>query len=129
MILVNKIIYLFNGDTVNNFAKTLTNIPPQDPSILKNNKKLVYIAIGIIVTLIIMLIMLTIYFKFYTQYHIHWGHILIENSIIFAFVGLIEYVFFTQIALNYVPTSPSDMGGAAFDKIEANFNNYLLNSS
>jgi hypothetical protein len=34
-------------------------------------------------------------------------HILIENVIVFLCVGMVEYMFFTKIAIKYVPTSPS----------------------
>ncbi len=34
-------------------------------------------------------------------------HILMENAIIFACVGVVEYLFFTRIALKFVPAPPS----------------------
>ena len=34
-------------------------------------------------------------------------HILIENAIIFSIVGVVEYLFFTAIALKFVPVEPS----------------------
>lgn len=34
-------------------------------------------------------------------------HILIENGVAFAFIGIVEYLFFTHIALKYVPVEPS----------------------
>jgi hypothetical protein len=35
--------------------------------------------------------------------------ILKENIITFMFVGLVEYLFFTQIAFKYIPAPPSTM--------------------
>lgn len=35
--------------------------------------------------------------------------IIIENVIIFSFIGGIEYLFFTKIAFNYIPVPPSLM--------------------
>jgi len=35
------------------------------------------------------------------------GQILLENIILFSFIGVIEYVFFQEIAMKYIPTKPS----------------------
>lgn len=48
-------------------------------------------------------------------------HILLENAIIFAFVGVIEYMFFTKIALKYVPSKPSAVINSFFNSINNNF--------
>ena len=39
----------------------------------------------------------------------HIGYIILENVIIFAFIGMVEYTFFTKIAIKYIPTTPSLM--------------------
>lgn len=39
--------------------------------------------------------------------HIPIWHILLENLITFIFVGLVEFLFFTNIALKFVPAPPS----------------------
>ena len=44
--------------------------------------------------------------------------IIIENLVIFSFIGLIEYLFFTKIAINYIPTTPSLMIGTLIDEIK-----------
>ena len=35
------------------------------------------------------------------------GQILLENVVLFGFIGVIEYVFFQEIATKYIPTKPS----------------------
>jgi len=35
------------------------------------------------------------------------GQILLENILLFGFIGIIEYVFFQEIATKYIPTKPS----------------------
>ena len=35
------------------------------------------------------------------------GKILLENIVLFGFIGIIEYVFFQTIATKYIPTKPS----------------------
>lgn len=37
------------------------------------------------------------------------GYVVLENVVIFAFVGMVEYTFFTKIAMKYIPTTPSLM--------------------
>lgn len=37
------------------------------------------------------------------------GFIVLENLLIFAFIGMVEYTFFTKIAIKYIPTTPSLM--------------------
>jgi hypothetical protein len=49
--------------------------------------------------------------------------ILLENSIIFAFIGIVEYLFFTKIALNWVPTKPSTIVTSFYDSIKRTLSN------
>jgi len=42
-------------------------------------------------------------------HNINIEHIILENVMAFLFVGALEYMFFTKIALHYVPTMPSLM--------------------
>lgn len=35
------------------------------------------------------------------------GHVMTENIITFIFVGIVEYLFFTRVALKYIPSPPS----------------------
>ena len=44
--------------------------------------------------------------------------ILIENSILFLFIGAIEFLFFTFIVSKYVPASPAFMLSEAIDRIK-----------
>lgn len=48
--------------------------------------------------------------------------IIIENLVIFSFVGLIEFFFFTKIAINYIPTTPSLMIGTLIDRMKDQLN-------
>jgi hypothetical protein len=44
--------------------------------------------------------------------------ILVENGIIFAFIGIIEYLFFTHIALKFIPVKPSTMVDRFFEDVK-----------
>lgn len=46
----------------------------------------------------------------FTDNPIDWTHILKENAITYIFVGIVELIFFTQIAKNYAPILPSQLG-------------------
>lgn len=48
--------------------------------------------------------------------------ILIVNAITFAFIGAIEFVFFKNVALKFVPTKPSLMITSIFEDIKDYFN-------
>jgi preprotein translocase subunit Sss1 len=45
-------------------------------------------------------------------------HILFENIIAFAFIGVVEYLFFTRIALKFIPAPPSLLVSSFIDKIK-----------
>ena len=51
--------------------------------------------------------------------------ILIENGLTFFFVGIIEYLFFTKVALNFVPTKPSLLVNTFFDDINIKLGNTI----
>ena len=44
--------------------------------------------------------------------------IILENIIIFMFIGMIEYMFFTRIAIHYIPSSPSLLISTIIDKLK-----------
>ena len=50
---------------------------------------------------------MTVLLKYECGSNLKIEEIIIENLIIFAFVGLVEYYFFTRIALKFVPVEPS----------------------
>ena len=47
--------------------------------------------------------------------------IILVNLITFACVGVVEYLFFTNVALKYVPTPPSTLVNAFYKNIKSNF--------
>lgn len=44
--------------------------------------------------------------------------LVLENLIIFAFVGVVEYMFFTHVAIKYVPVKPSTMINTAISEFK-----------
>lgn len=59
---------------------------------------------------ILLSILITLVFTSWIEdEHIHFRALTIENLIIFGLVGIVEYVFFTHIAIKYIPVTPAVM--------------------
>lgn len=84
----------------------------------KNNSMLFLLNITIIVLLFVILIT-QITFHHLSGKTVQYGEIIVENIIILIFVGAIEFLFFKNIASNYIPVKPSYMT----DVIKQNINN------
>ena len=72
-----------------------------------NNKWVRNLIIYTIVALFVLLITIVLIIKFRCGYDIHLIRIIIINLIIFTFVGIIEYLFFINVIVKYVPVKPS----------------------
>lgn len=113
-----------NLSTVANNMEKSSKVPIK--SISDNNKKLKKTSIIMISCIFIFLIGMIIYYKVYKKYDIGFSHILIENLIIFSFAGVIEYLFFTNVAVKYVPVTPDVATSSILDGIKDKFNNSLF---
>ena len=72
-----------------------------------NNKWVQNMLIVVNVALFIMLLLIILIPMFLCDIKINIGGIILSNLVTFICIGLIEYLFFTHIALKYVPTPPS----------------------
>ena len=113
-----------NLSTVANNMEKSSKVPIK--SISDNNKKLKKISIIMISCIFLLLVGMIIYYKVYKKYDIGFSHILIENLIIFSFAGIIEYLFFTNVAVKYVPVTPDVASSSILDSIKDKFNNSLF---
>lgn len=93
----------------------------------KHNDNLLRISIGIISGLFILLIGTILFFKYYKGYNINLKEILLENLIIFTFIGIIEFGFFMFIALKYVPVTPDVAVVSMIDRLKYLINKKMLN--
>ena len=55
--------------------------------------------------------------------YIHYGspnisQILAENAVVFGFIGIVEYIFFTNTASHYVPVYPDVIGSTILERIK-----------
>jgi hypothetical protein len=78
----------------------------------------VLILLGILLTIIV-----TVTFE--CGENIPIGHILVKNIIIFTFIGIIEFMFFTKVAIKYIPVSPSTMVDTMISVAKSTLDNEL----
>lgn len=50
------------------------------------------------------------------------GRLILENVIIFSFVGVVEYLFFVHIAMKYIPAPPSLLVKTIINRVKERFN-------
>lgn len=115
------------NETLNNVADEMekeSEVPI--PYITNNNKNLVYLSIILISIIIVILLSMIAYFVFYKKYNIGLKNILVENLVIFSIAGIIEFLFFTQIAIKYIPVTPDKASGSILDGVKDKFNKILL---
>lgn len=103
--------------------KVIEKSQGQDQLIKNNNdnlEKFNFIFIGVFTFVTFFTIFIIINRK---QGHVDFKDIILENLIIFSFVGIIEYLFFTKIVLRYVPVEPDFMVNSIIDSTKSNFKN------
>lgn len=96
-----------------------------DPNIDSQNNRLKIISLILISTFIIILISLYIYYRFVLKLNVNLWDIFSENAIIFLFIGAIEYIFFMQIAANYIPVTSSYVSDSILDRFKERIQNTL----
>lgn len=112
-------------DLDNTADKLIKDSEGELPKITRKNKNLFKLGIGTIIFLFLIFIFFTIYFMYYKKYDIQIKRILIENIIIFAFVGVVEFLFFTKIGLNYVPVTPDFASTTILERIKYRLNKLI----
>ena len=100
----------------------IKNSKKKIPEIEDNNNKVFHTGIAIISALFTIWFVGVMYVKLATSIDISIRHLIIENTTIFLFVGVIEYLFFTYIASKYVPTDPSTIGVRVLERVKYNIN-------
>lgn len=116
-----------NWNTVNENAKKLVAESQGElPEIKENNDKLFKFGVTAIIILFVTIVAYTLYFMFVKKYDIHIGAILLENFVIFAFVGAIEYYFFSKVVVKFVPVTPEFASMTILERIKKNINKQLI---
>jgi hypothetical protein len=113
---IEKMVYNLDEDTKNKLVLFTKTVPIdklvkkyEEPSeyVEEHNRwvKLSAMAVALVGVVILALVMYILYNMCGQCVPIR--DILIENSIVFAFVGMVEYIFFTTVAMKFVPAPPS----------------------
>ena len=84
------------------------------------NKWLIRTIIMTNVVLCIIVILSIVLLSLQCNQCINLKSIVIENGITFFFVGIIEYLFFTHVALKYIPSPPSLLVNTFFESVKNN---------
>ena len=96
----------FNGLSNFDFSK-IKNIFALENTERRNNNKLIKQILFIIIFAFVVMIILAVLINKSMCGHLSIKEILIENIIIFIFIGMVEMTFFLKIALKYTPGYPS----------------------
>lgn len=108
-------------DTITNNEELLKKIKklydnPSDEVILYN-QSITNINITIIISLILILITISVILKLSCNKCVSLGKMVVENLFLFSMIGIMEYLFFVNIAMNYIPVKPSYMKTIIVDKL------------
>ena len=88
--------------------------------VTEHNKLVVVTCIITIVIIFITLVGSLLFLKYLGNRDIGLFEIISENILTFLFVGVVEYLFFTQIAFKYVPAPPSLLVESLIDSFKDN---------
>ena len=107
-----------NWGKVDQEAVKLMNKPIDTTKVNKHNDKIKMTSIIIIISLLAIFIGFMIYFIYYKKYDINLRNILIDNMIVSLVVGVLEFLFFTMIALHYVPVTNTEATNFIVNSLE-----------
>lgn len=88
--------------------------------ITDNNKQLKANTFCVIWIMLTVIITSVVYFMF-RGVNLHLKYLLLENFVIFTFIGMIEIYFFLNIASQYVPVVPSTAAITVLDRLKLLF--------
>jgi len=84
----------------------------------KVNNESVYKSIYIVLIMLVAIFIIVIALNKGLCHNVPLKHIIVENIVIFTCIGVVEFMFFKNIILKYVPTKPSFMGQYIFQKVK-----------
>lgn len=115
-----------NWNKVDDMAKQIEDSSKgPSPEIDRHNKQVFQgsiIAVGVIFFTLVCVIL---YFKYYRKFSINMKGVLVENIIIFIFIGIIEFLFFYYISIKYIPVSPAFVGATVTNRVGQDLDNQI----
>jgi hypothetical protein len=107
----------------NTDVETVGKLYAREDLTVKTNNDWVFDTIILVnVVMMIGLILSIILIRYNCNICVPVKNILISNIIIFSLVGVVEYLFFTHIALKFVPVKPSVMTLSFIENLKAQLN-------
>jgi len=102
------------------YYKKLFSTPSENTTIINNNlfSKMTHF---IVLLYIILILFILVLYLTNNLTMIQLFSVIVENIITFIFVGIIEYLFFKNIAFKYIPVLPSKVYNLLIDNIKKNF--------
>lgn len=103
---------------VSNLTETLkARYSHELPELKRHNETLHKGVVCFLVIYATIALILTTYF-YYKGFHLGLKFIFVENLIIFFFVGVIEFVFFAEIASKYIPVTPDTATDTVISRVK-----------
>ena len=103
---------------INDMNTKIFDTPSED--VKRNNNKIIIATSSVIIFLILSFIVISVISYFSYGKCIDVKKIFVENTIIFLFVGLIEFFFFKYIISKYLPVQPSYVLTSITSKLKTN---------
>lgn len=88
------------------------------PDITINNKMVSSHAIIISISLIILIVVIWGLLRASCNQCLPIGRLLKENIVLFSFIGIVEFIFFKYVALQYIPIEPSYIVNVAIERLK-----------
>jgi hypothetical protein len=101
----------------------------QDPTVKTHNEAIIRLIVTINILLWLFFIVLILVLKYNTDSNLNLKEIIFENLVLFAFVGFVEYLFFTKIALKFIPVEPSFISKQFLDALKNKFKSNMTTDS
>jgi hypothetical protein len=106
---------LISEDLYNNLIKQYSS---PNPLILAHNNYIINVGFYMSIILFVISFILILVIKLSCDDCINLSKLFIENLVTFAFVGFVEYWFFTNYAIKFIPASPSLLVNSAIQNIQ-----------
>ncbi len=118
-----------NWQVINDIAEKIQNNATDElPAVKQNHRTLLILGICMIIGIFAFFSGVYVYFGMYKGVAINWRRILIENLIVFGFVGIIEFIFFTKIAMKYIPVTPDLLSKTILDRVKYHLYRYIADN-
>lgn len=126
---IDKFYDTLSPENKNNVKTILKNLPlervskvySEEDKVRKYNNENVFRAIRMTIVLFVIILLVVIAVAKLLCHNIPMKHLLIENIVIFFFVGIVEFSFFKYIILKYIPVEPSFITTYMLEKLKSYF--------